>query len=341
MAELLLGAAPMDLETSGSRRSDREILDATRPFARDDPWRSWGHVVLTFALLAGAAWCAVRAPWLPLRVAASVVEGLTLVRAFILFHDHLHGAILRGSLVARALFGAYGMLILTPPRAWRDSHNYHHAHNGKIVGSHVGSYPIVTPTMWARMTRGQRLAYRAARHPATIAAGYLTVFAWGMCLGPFLRAPRKNAAGLVALAVQPLLAWAVVRALGWEAYGLAVLGPEALAMATGAYLFYAQHNFVGARFQPRESWSYVRAALESSSYMETGPVLRFFTGNIGYHHVHHLNPAIPFYRLPEAMAAIPELRAPVTTHLRPKEIAACLALDVWDPAREELVAQEV
>jgi omega-6 fatty acid desaturase (delta-12 desaturase) len=318
-------------------RSEREILDSTRPFARDDRARSWGHVAATFALLAASAWGAIALPWWPLRVAASIVEGLTLVRAFILFHDFLHGAILRGSLPARALFTAYGMLVLTPPRVWRDTHNYHHAHNGKIVGSHVGSYPIATVAMYARMTRAQRFAYRAARHPLTIALGYFTVFGWGMCVGPFLRAPRKNAGGVVALAVQAAIAWATVRWLGWSAYALGVLGPLMLATALGGYLFYAQHNFEGARFQPRESWSYVRAALESSSYMPMGPVMRFFAGNIGYHHVHHLNPGIPFYRLPDAMAAIPELQSPKVTRLRWHDVVAGFRLALWSPADQAMI----
>ena len=89
--------------------------------------------------------------------------------------------------------------------------------------------------------------------------------------------------------------------------------------------------------QPRESWSYTRAALESSSYMEMGRVMRFFTGNIGYHHVHHLNPLIPFYRLPEAMDAIPELHDPPKTSLRPSDVLACFRLKLWDPDKGRMV----
>jgi omega-6 fatty acid desaturase (delta-12 desaturase) len=311
------------MTTTASTRPEREILDATRPFAIENRGKSWAHVALTGALLFACAACAARPalPWAA-RAVASVVEGLTL---------------LRGSRVARGLFAVYGLFVMTPPRVWRETHNYHHAHNGKIVGSHVGSYPVVTLAMWAKMTPAQRFAYRAARHPLTIALGYFTVFAWGMCVAPFVRAPRKNFACLVALALQPLVAWVVVRECGWSVYLLAVFGPLALAMAAGAYLFYAQHNFDAARFQPRESWSYVRAALECSSYMTMGPVMSFFTGNIGLHHVHHLNPTIPFYRLPEAMAAIPELRHPGRTSLRPRDVAACFRLDVWDPATGRLV----
>ena len=322
-------------------RSEREILDATRTFAHEDRARSWAHVLVTFAVLAAATWLAFVARAWPVRVAASIVEGLTLVRAFILFHDFLHGAILRGSRPARALFTVVGLAVMTPPRVWRETHNYHHAHNGKIVGSHVGSYPVVTVAMWSRMTPAQRFAYRAARHPLTILCGYFTVFAWGMCVAPALRAPRKNVLGLVALAAQALVAWVVVHAFGAATYFVGVFSPLALAMAVGAYLFYAQHTFEGVVFQPRESWSYVRAALESSSYMPMGPVMRFFTGNIGYHHVHHLNPSIPFDRLPEAMDAIPELQSPKVTRLRARDVVGCFRLALWSPADGAMIGREL
>jgi omega-6 fatty acid desaturase (delta-12 desaturase) len=319
-------------------RTEREIIDATRPFAKEDRVRSWAHVATSFALLASVASIALVARSPLVRVAASLVEGLAIVRAFILLHDFLHGAILRGSRLARAIFWAFGLAVLTPPPVWRESHNYHHAHNGKLVGSHLGSFPIVTPAMWARMSPARRLAYRIARHPATMLLGYLTVFGWGMCLSPLAKAPRKNASAALALAAQPMLAWMVVRTLGWSSWISGVFAPLWLAMAIGSYLFYAQHNFPGARFQPRQSWSYVRAALESSSFMPMGPVMRFFTGNIGFHHVHHLNASIPFYRLPDAMAAVPELQHPATTTLAPSDVVSCLRLDVWDPSRGEMAA---
>jgi omega-6 fatty acid desaturase (delta-12 desaturase) len=319
------------------RRGDKEILDATRPFAVENAARSWFHVITTFALAALLAAGAALAPWLAARIGCSVVLGLTLVRLFILFHDFYHGAILRGSRVARALFWSYGLFVLTPPRVWRETHNYHHAHNGKIVGSHVGSYPVVTTAMWAGMSPVQRFGYRAARHPLTIALGTFTVFAWGMCVSPFLRDRRKNATALLALALQVGLAYAVIHFLGFTAYLLTLLLPMMVAMAAGAYLFYAQHNFPGVHFQPRDQWNYVRAALESSSYMTMGPVLTYFTGSIGFHHVHHLNPSIPFYRLREAMDGIPELSAPRTTSLRPADVLACLRLAIWDTARAKMV----
>ncbi|HEX7664313.1 MAG TPA: fatty acid desaturase [Polyangiaceae bacterium] len=319
---------------------ERDVLASTREFARESRTQSWIAVGSTFALL---ALCTVTAfvarPW-PVRVIASLLEALLIVRAFILFHDFQHNAILRGSKIARAFFWTFGLTVLTPPRVWRDTHNYHHANNAKIVGSHVGSYPIVTVAMWSAMSPAQRMAYRIARHPLTIALGYFTVFAWGMCVSPLLRAPKKNRSAVLALAFQVLAAIVLVHAFGVDAWLYAVFAPLVLAMALGSYLFYAQHNFEGMELRARENWSYVAAALTSSSYMPLGPIGRYFTGNIGYHHVHHLNPGIPFYRLPEAMAAIEELQTPHETRLRWHDISAGFRGDVWDSLENEMISFE-
>jgi len=140
----------------------------------------------------------------------------------------------------------------------------------------------------------------------------------------------------VALVVHALLI-ATLLSFGLDALILHLLVPAAISAAVGAYLFYAQHNFPDAHIQPSEDWDYVTAALRSSSYMKMNPVLAWLTGNIGYHHVHHLNHHIPFYRLPETMAAMPELQNPGTTTLRPHDVAACLRLKLWDRSAAMLV----
>ena len=113
--------------------------------------------------------------------------------------------------------------------------------------------------------------------------------------------------------------------------------PHFVMYAVGTYLFYAQHNFPDVSFNEKAGWTYEKAALESSSYLRTGQVMAWFTGNIGYHHVHHLNAKIPFYRLPEVMAAMPELQAPKTTSFHPSEIVRCLRLKVWDVTAQRMV----
>ena len=338
-------------------RTDKELIDATRPFAQEHRLTSWWKVISTFTLLAAglvaggssSLWAAVGGALagplgaggavasVALRITLAVVTGLLVVRAFILYHDYLHGAILRRSSAARALFYTYGIFALTPPRVWRETHNYHHAHTAKIVGSHVGSYAMVTPAIWAKMSAKERLVYKIIRHPVTILLGYFTIFMYGMGVSPLLRSPKKNWDSAVALVLALALNATLPFVLGPAGWIFGYLLPMAVAMATGAYLFYAQHNFPDIHVQPRDQWSYTRAALESSSFMRMGPVMRWFTGNIGYHHVHHLNQAIPFYRLPEAMAAIPELQDPPVTTLTVRDIVANFRLKLWDPEQGRMV----
>ncbi len=318
-------------------RSEKDLILATKPFAVEDRGRSWWYLLSTFAVLGALLAGAVLAPYAALRFVAAVLAGLTIVRVFIIYHDVMHGAMLRGSFAARALLYPYALLVMTPPLVWRETHNYHHAHTAKIVGSHVGSYAMTTPQLWARMTPRARLMYRIVRHPVTILFGYFTIFMYGMCLSPLLRSPRKAWDSGLSLVASLGLGAVLVATVGWATFFYAYFLPVAVATASGAYLFYAQHNFPGVNVQRRDRWSYARAALESSSFMKTGPVMGWFTGNIGYHHVHHLNPQIPFYRLPEAMAAIPELQTPPVTSLSPRDVVACFKLKLWDPDAGKMV----
>jgi acyl-lipid omega-6 desaturase (Delta-12 desaturase) len=319
-------------------RTEQEIIKASNEFAREQPARSWFHLVTTLgSLLACQVIAAFPSPWW-LRLAFSVLAGLLTVRAFIVYHDFKHGSILRGSKLAKFILDGFGLYVLTPSKVWTQTHNYHHSHTAKIVGSHVGSYMMLTTAMWENATPRERTMYRLIRHPLTILFGYVTVFMYSFCVSAFARNPRKNLDSLVALLVQLGLIGGLWIGFGFEVAFYSLLFPQLFSHALGAYLFYAQHNFPDAHVQPRESWTFVRASLESSSYMKLGPVMNYFTGNIGFHHVHHLNHRIPFYRLPEAMAAIPELREPLgVTSLTPRDILACFRQKLWDPDQNRMV----
>ncbi|MFO0659934.1 MAG: alpha/beta fold hydrolase [Polyangiaceae bacterium] len=332
-----------------AREAEKELLVKSRAFATENKAKSWAYVFQTFSLL-GVASLLAGAPLLnqvmpehlaplawALRGVLSVIAGLLIVRAFILFHDHLHGALLARSKLAKVIFWVFGAVILSPVTVWRETHNYHHNNNAKIVGSHVGSYMMLTVEMWQDLKPSQKLAYHLTRHPITMLLGYLTIFMWGMCFSPLIRNFRKNLDSLLSLIIHAALVVVSIKFLGVAATMLGFIGPLMLACAAGAYLFYAQHNFPEMHVQPRQTWSYTRAALESSSFLETGPVMAWFTGNIGYHHVHHLNPAIPFYRLPEAMEAIQELQNPGRTSLWPRDVLACFKLKLWSAKEDRMV----
>jgi acyl-lipid omega-6 desaturase (Delta-12 desaturase) len=301
----------------------------TKAFARDNPWKSWWCIVSSTLLLA-AFGVGTLPPWpMSMRVACSLLSGLLMVRMFVIFHDQQHHAILPKSRLAEFCMRVYGIWFLTPTTIWRSSHDYHHAHNSKLRSAYIGSYPIMTRDQFEKSPTGERLTYLAMRHPLTILFGYFTVFLFGMVICPFARSPRKHFDSLIALIVHVAAVAALVLLSGWTTMFLFLILPRLIGCALGSYLFYAQHNFPGVVFGDKNGWTFEKAALDSSSYMKTGRVLSWFTGNIGYHHIHHLNHRVPFYRLPEVFRAIPELRAAKTTTLNPIDVFRCLRLKVW------------
>jgi omega-6 fatty acid desaturase (delta-12 desaturase) len=175
------------------------------------------------------------------------------------------------------------------------------------------------------------------RHPLTLMSGYITVFFIGMVSYPMFRSPRKHYDCLLALLVHVALNVWVIVCFGWVTALLMIWIPRSIAAAMGSYLFYAQHNFPGVTFKDKGGWTYEGAAMESSSYMRMSPFMQWCTGNIGYHHIHHLNCRIPFYKLPVAMHRIRELQQAKITSLNPRDIWACLRLKVWDPEQQKMI----
>lgn len=319
-------------------RTGRDLIRATTAFAKENPALSWTYLLTSLAFFA-AAFTVTQLPILwPIRLAASLLTGLLTVRVFVMFHDYQHGAILNQDKIGLAIMNVVGIYTLAPSSVWKRTHDYHHKHNSKLFSASIGSYPIMTRARFASATPGERRLYLTIRHPLTILFAYLTMFVWGFCMSSFIASGKRHWDGPVAIAVH--VAWGVGLYLlgGWQALVFGQTIPAFVSSAMGAYLFYAQHNFPSVSFEENTDWSYEHAALQSSSYMHMPRFMHWFTANIGYHHIHHLNSRIPFYRLPEAMKAMPELQHPKTTSLSPLSIAACLRLKVWDPATRTMMS---
>src|SRR5687767_5861723 len=319
-------------------RTGTDLIIATKPYARDFTARSWWCVLSTsFFLVLALAGTFPGLP-LPARIASSVLAGLLILRLFVIYHDQQHHAILPKSRLAEFFMRGFGIYALSASSIWRSSHNHHHNHNSRLRGSHIGSFPIMTKVQFLKSSWGKRFGYLFVRHPLTILFGYVFMFLYGMCLNPFLNNPRKHFDCIVALAAHIAIAAGLLYFFGWETLLLAQTIPHFIAYAIGTYLFYAQHNFPGVSFKDKSGWTYETAALESSSYMVTSPVMGWFTANIGCHHVHHLNARIPFYRLPEAIREVPELQHAKTTSLHPIDIYRCLRLKVWDVQAQRMIS---
>jgi len=321
-------------------RSGKELVMATKEFAKENRQVSWLHLVTTLILLAFFLTVSLLKVNLFIRIGCSLVASLLIVRMFIIYHDYLHRTILQKSPLAKIIMTVYGILVLNPPSIWKRSHDYHHKHNSKFLSANIGSYPIMTKAKYLKSTPGEKFIYLAVRHPFTILFGYIFMFIYGMCIQSFIANPKLHKDALIALIVHGMIIVLVAYFGGWLSLVLGIFVPFFISSAIGAYLFYAQHNFPGVQFKNNEDWTYFSAAMDSSSFMVMNPVLRWLTGNIGYHHIHHINAHIPFYRLRETMRKMPEFQSAKKTSLNPFEINRCLNLKVWDADKMQMVGMK-
>ncbi len=319
-------------------RTGKELIAASKKFTNENRIRSWleilGTILLSMLAFVGALYDIVP---LLIRLFSSVLCGLLYVRMFVIYHDYQHRAILQCSTLAEWLMQAVGTYLLAPPTIWKRSHEHHHNNNSKLTITGIGSYPTITKHRYLSLSKLERRIYLINRHPLTIIFGYFTLFIYWLNLKSFIQSPSRHIDSLIALLFHGSVATIIWYFLGPFTFFISWFLPFFLAFAMGSYLFYCQHNFPGAKFRENHDWTYDYAALASTSCMMMNPVMHWFTGNIGYHHVHHLNSRIPFYRLVETMKSMPELRNAPTTSWDLREIIRCFQLKLWDPEKEKMI----
>ncbi|MBT5126252.1 MAG: fatty acid desaturase [Planctomycetaceae bacterium] len=318
-------------------KSPKELLIASRKYASENVWVSLWHVISTtivWLALVVAVFSLESMQW---KMVTSIVLGLVHVRLFVIYHDYQHGAILKNSKFIRAYMFVFGLLTLSPPSVWKRSHNHHHKNNAKLYGASIGSYPVMTTKDYAEAPFLRRIQYRLARHPLFIGLGYITVFFLGMCIRPLFLNPKRHWDAVLSVIVHAAIYVGLAMTNNPSDIVYVMVIPMAIAAGMGSYLFYAQHNFPSVELKVGREWTHVQAALKSSSYIRMSRLFHWFTANIGYHHIHHLNHNIPFYKLPKAMAAIKELKNPGMTSLLPWDVYKCLRLKLWDVERNKLV----
>ncbi len=318
-------------------RSGKELLTASKEFAIEDPTRSWVETFITLILISlflGATFLELP---LAVRLVCSFTCALLYVRAFVIYHDYQHNAILKNSKPAEWIMKAIGVYLLAPQNIWKRSHDHHHNNNSKLTISGIGSYPTITKSRFLKLTNKQKNIYLINRHPLTVIFGYFTLFIYWLNLKSFVQSPAKHMDSLGALVFHLVMGTLIWIYFGALTFLISWFMPFFLSFAIGSYLFYCQHNFPDAQFREDHDWKYDYAALFSTSYMVMHPVMQWFTGNIGYHHVHHMNSRIPFYKLIEAMEAMPELQKVSTTSWNPIEMWRCFRLKLWDEQKGKMI----
>lgn len=320
---------------SDSLRSWRGVLD---DYAKPRLGRSIldlaTSVVPYLALLVAMVFALRVSVWLSL--ALVVPAAAFFVRTFIVFHDCTHGSFMRSRRANDVLGTALGLLAWLPYRGWQHEHAVHHATSGNLDRRGVGDITTLTVSEYQALPVLRRIAYRLFRNP-------LIMFGFGWLLVLVLKPrfvmpgsrPRVRNSVLATNVALALIVAAACLTVGWRTY-LLVQGPVLLvAGSVGIWLFYVQHQFEDTYWQAQSDWRYDHAALEGSSYLKLPGVLRFFTGNIGFHHVHHLSVGIPNYNLPAAHNGDDRLRT--VPQLTVRQGLRATRLKLWDERRGRLV----
>ena len=242
--------------------------------------------------------------WITLLLA--VPAALFLVRMFIIFHDCTHGSFLPSDRANRVVGFVAGVLAFTAFEPWRTSHLKHHATNGQLDHRGFGDVYTMTYEEYRDGTSWQRLKYRAYRSPIILFVfGPFYTFLINHRFDGLTGTPAARRSSIASNLVIAAIAVTVSLLLSFRTY-LAVQLPVVLIAGTiGIWLFYVQHQFDPGYWARDDKWNQLDAALSGASYYKLPAVLRWFTGNIGIHHLHHLRPRIPNYRLKKAQDSVP------------------------------------
>lgn len=323
------------------RERARQWSQTAKAYAQPQASRSIMQLLTTVVPLAGL-WAAMLmtvndAYWVTLLLA--IPAAAFTMRLFIIQHDCGHRSFFKSSRLNGVVGFLIGIVTLTPHEYWRRAHNIHHATCGNLQQRGIGDISVLTVAEYKALPAWQRLAYRIYRTPLVIlVVGPLFVFILKFRL-PLDLIRRKP--GLLTGIMGTNLGIAALFAVLGLNFGFAeVLMIELpvifLSSSAGVWLFYVQHQFENTYWRKESDWDFSEASVMASSYYDLPQPLRWLTGDIGIHHIHHLSCRIPNYRLSDCLAAIPALQT--LNRITIRESLATMSLTLWDEAAGHLVS---
>ena len=295
--------------------------------------------VVPFVALWALAWVALElvSYWLALPLV--VLAAAFLVRLFLIQHDCGHGAFFRHRIANEWIGRIAGVLTFTPYAFWRRSHATHHASSGNLDRRGLGDIDTLTIAEYRALPLWGRLRYRIYRHPIVlfgIGPAYQFIVIHRLPFGLMRAGWQPWVSAMATNAAIALLAGVLIWLLGLKAFLLVHMPIIMVAASIGVWLFYVQHQFERTLWAKDGEWDAQQAAFLGSSHYDLPAWLRWFTANIGIHHVHHLCARIPYYRLGRVLRDHPELRD--IGRLTLGDSLRCVRLALWDETQRRLVS---
>jgi acyl-lipid omega-6 desaturase (Delta-12 desaturase) len=331
----------MDPKSNFTNINQAEVRQILKRYQQPSTWRGLvqiANTLLPVLLLLVLMYFSLRLSyWLTL--ALSIPTAGFMARTFIIFHDCGHGSFFKSRKANDVTGIICGVLTLTPYYYWRHSHAIHHATAGNLDRRGTGDVSTLTLQEYQSLSPVSQWYYRLVRHPLVMFTfGAFLVFAvFHRFYKPGTKGRRERWSVLYTDLILFVILAGVITLIGWKAY-LMIHVPVLFFMSSaGVWLFYVQHNFEGTYWERKANWDYYKAGLQGSSFYKLPAVLQWFTGNIGFHHIHHLNSRIPNYWLPKCYRENPIFQ------VRPLTFRSSLRsarLRFWDEQNRRMVGLE-
>ncbi len=283
-----------------NQHENPEWMHIVSKYNKPDPAKSIWQIINSlgpYILLWILMYYSLQVSYLLTLVLAVVAAGF-LVRMFIIFHDCGHGSFFRSSRANRITGTILGSLAFTPYDRWHNDHAIHHKTVGNLDKRGHGDVWTLTVSEYQQLSRGKKLLYRLYRHPLILfgVAPFFLFVVWFRFTRKGMGTAERRSIYICNLIIA-VFSTALILLMGWKAFLLIQLPVIYLATVAGVWLFYVQHQFEHVIWVRQNEWDYKKMALEGSSYLKFPGILQWFSGNIGFHHIHHLSPKIPNYNL--------------------------------------------
>ena len=313
---------------------------AVARYAYAETWRSLWQIansVIPFFLCWYLAYRSLEVGyWLTLLLVIPTAGFMT--RTFIIFHDCCHGSFFRSQLANDRLGLLLGVLLFTPYFDWKHDHAIHHATAGDLDRRGIGDVYTMTVEEYVAAPWWKKIGYRIMREPLILfTVGATIVFTithrfWRPGSGP----RERKSVVWTNLALLAFIGWIMLK-IGWAAFLMVEIPVLLMACGAGVWMFYVQHNFDPTYWERHADWQFFNAGMDGSSFYKLPKVLQWFTGNIGFHHIHHLSPRIPNYKLEQCHVENPAFQIEPLTF---RDSLKSLFFRLWDEKNKMLVGWE-